>query len=65
MNRFTTDLVQALVQKEAVTEIFRSHLETAVKTLLSVVKIFLLTKNPSLLSQDMDFFIYIYFVLPI
>ncbi|NGY75908.1 IS256 family transposase [Bacillus megaterium] len=35
MNQFTTDLVQALVQKEDVTEIFRSHLENAVNTLLT------------------------------
>ena len=35
MNQFTTDLVQALVQKEDVTEIFRSHLETTVNTLLA------------------------------
>ncbi|MGE1198384.1 IS256-like element ISBame1 family transposase [Priestia megaterium] len=35
MNQFTTDLVQALVQKEDVTEIFRSHLENAVNTLLA------------------------------
>jgi len=34
MNQFTTDLVQALVQKEDVTEIFRSHLGRAVNTLL-------------------------------
>jgi len=27
MNQFTTDFVQALVQKEDVTKIFRSHLE--------------------------------------
>lgn len=35
MNQFTTDLVQALVQKEDVMEIFRSHLENAVNTLLA------------------------------
>ncbi|WP_432694422.1 hypothetical protein ACRBU7_27340 (plasmid) [Priestia aryabhattai] len=35
MNQFTTNLVQALVQKEDVTEIFRSHLENAVNTLLA------------------------------
>ncbi|MED4030385.1 IS256-like element ISBame1 family transposase, partial [Priestia megaterium] len=35
MNQFTTDLVQALVQKEDVTKIFRSHLENAVNTLLA------------------------------
>ncbi|WP_412973516.1 hypothetical protein [Priestia megaterium] len=29
MNQLTTDLVQALVQKEDVTKIFRSHLECA------------------------------------
>ena len=35
MNQFTTDIVQALVQKQDITEIFRSHLENAVNTLLS------------------------------
>ncbi|MGG4263807.1 IS256 family transposase, partial [Peribacillus simplex] len=35
MNQFTTDIVQALVKKEDITEIFRSHLELAVNTLLS------------------------------
>ncbi|MDR7245928.1 hypothetical protein [Priestia megaterium] len=35
MIQFTTDLVQALVQKEDVTEFFRSHLENAVNTLLA------------------------------
>jgi len=35
MNHFTIDLVQALVQKEDVTEFFRSHLEHAVDTFLT------------------------------
>jgi transposase-like protein len=35
MNQFTTDFAQALVQKEDVTKIFRSHLENAVNTLLA------------------------------
>lgn len=35
MNQFTANLVQALVQKEDVTNIFRSHLENAVNTLLT------------------------------
>lgn len=34
MDHFTSDIIQALVKKEDVTEIFRSHLETAVNTLL-------------------------------
>jgi len=35
MTQFTTDIVQALVQKQDITEVFRSHLETAVNTLLT------------------------------
>lgn len=35
MNQFTTDIVQALVKKEDITQVFRSHLETAVNTLLA------------------------------
>ncbi|SFH52787.1 Transposase, Mutator family [Priestia megaterium] len=35
MNQFIRDLVQALVQKEDVTEIFRSHLDRVVNTLLT------------------------------
>ena len=35
MNHFTSDIVQALVQKQDITEVFRSHLETAVNTLLA------------------------------
>ncbi len=35
MDQFTTDFVQALLQKEDVTNIFRSHLENAVNTLLT------------------------------
>lgn len=35
MNQFTTDLVQALVKKEDITEVFRAHLEMAVNTLLA------------------------------
>ncbi|CAM3134218.1 transposase [Paenibacillus sediminis] len=34
MNHFTTDLVQALVTKQDVTEVFRKHLETAMNHLL-------------------------------
>ncbi|WP_234535768.1 transposase, partial [Paenibacillus pseudetheri] len=34
MNHFTTDLVQALVTKQDVTEVFRSHLESAMNHLL-------------------------------
>ena len=34
MNQFTTDIMQALVKKEDITEVFRLHLETAVNTLL-------------------------------
>lgn len=34
MNQFTTDIVQALVQKQDITEVFRLHLEKAVNTLL-------------------------------
>ncbi len=34
MNQFTTDIMQALVKKEDITEVFRQHLETAVNTLL-------------------------------
>ncbi|MEK5067585.1 IS256 family transposase [Sporosarcina sp. FSL K6-1508] len=35
MTQFTTDIVQALVQKQDITEVFRSHLETAVNSLLT------------------------------
>ncbi len=34
MNHFTSDIVQALVKKQDITEVFRTHLETAVNTLL-------------------------------
>ena len=34
MNQFTTDIMQALVKKQDITEVFRLHLETAVNTLL-------------------------------
>lgn len=34
MNHITTDLVQALVSKQDVTEVFRSHLELAMNQLL-------------------------------
>ncbi|AUD13479.1 MULTISPECIES: IS256 family transposase [unclassified Planococcus (in: firmicutes)] len=34
MTQFTTDLMQALVKKEDIPEVFRKHLETAVNTLL-------------------------------
>ncbi len=35
MNQFTTDIVEALVKKQDITEVFRTHLETAVNTLLA------------------------------
>lgn len=35
MNPFTTDLFQALVIKQDVTEVFRSHLEKAMSQLVS------------------------------
>ena len=35
MNQFTTEIVEALVKKQDITEVFRSHLETAVNTLLA------------------------------
>lgn len=35
MNHFTTDIIQALVKKEDIKEVFRAHLETAVNTLLA------------------------------
>jgi len=35
MTQFTTDIVQALVQKQDITDVFRFHLETAVNTLLT------------------------------
>lgn len=35
MNQFTTDIVEALVKKQDLNEVFRSHLETAVNTLLA------------------------------
>lgn len=35
MNQFTSDIVQALVKKQDITEVFRSHLENAVNTLLT------------------------------
>lgn len=34
MTQFTTDIMQALVKKEDISEVFRKHLETAVNTLL-------------------------------
>lgn len=34
MNHFTTDLVQALVAKQDITEVFRTHLESAMNHLL-------------------------------
>lgn len=34
MNHFTTDLVQALVNKQDITEVFRTHLESAMNHLL-------------------------------
>ena len=35
MNQFTTEIIEALVKKQDITEVFRSHLETAVNTLLA------------------------------
>lgn len=34
MNHLTTDLIQALVTKQDITEVFRSHLESAMNQLL-------------------------------
>lgn len=34
MNQFTTDIMQALVKKDDITEVFRLHLESAINTLL-------------------------------
>ncbi len=34
MTQFTTDIMQALVKKEDISEVFRMHLETTVNTLL-------------------------------
>ena len=34
MNQFTTDIMQALVKKDDITEVFRLHLEAAINTLL-------------------------------
>lgn len=35
MNQFTQDIVRALTKKEEITKVFRSHLESAVNTLLA------------------------------
>jgi putative transposase len=35
MNQFTTDIVDALVTKQDITEVFRAHLETAINTLFA------------------------------
>ncbi|GEM_PF-846761 len=35
MNQFTTEIVKALVKKQDITEVFRTHLETAGNTLLT------------------------------
>ncbi|WP_277680298.1 IS256 family transposase [Gracilibacillus dipsosauri] len=35
MNQFTTEIVDALVKKQDITEVFRSHLEMAINTLLA------------------------------
>lgn len=35
MNQFTTEIIEALVKKQDITEVFRSHLETDVNTLLA------------------------------
>lgn len=35
MNQFTTEIVEALVKKQDITEVFRAHLEVAVNTLLA------------------------------
>lgn len=34
MNQFTTEIIEALVKKQDITEVFRAHLEVAVNTLL-------------------------------
>ena len=35
MNQFTTEIIDALVKKQDITEVFRSHLETAINSLLA------------------------------
>jgi len=46
MNQFTTEIVEALVKNQDITEVFRTHLETAVNTLLATeLTAFLITKN--------------------
>ena len=35
MHQFTTEIVDALLKKQDITEVFRTHLETAVNTLLA------------------------------
>lgn len=35
MNQFATDIINALVKKQDITEVFRLHLEQAVNTLLA------------------------------
>ena len=35
MNQFTTEIVDALVKKQDITEVFRSHLEMAINSLLA------------------------------
>ena len=51
MNHFTTDIVQALVTKQDITEIFRFHLEMAMNRLLTTeLTDFLVTKNMIVLA---------------
>ena len=35
MNQFTAEVVDALVKKQDITEVFRSHLEMAINSLLA------------------------------
>ena len=35
MNQFTTEIIDALVKKQDITEVFRSHLEMAINSLLA------------------------------
>ena len=35
MNQFTTEIINALVKKQDITEVFRAHMEMAINTLLA------------------------------
>ena len=47
MNQFTTEIVEALVKKQDITEVFRSHLEMAINSLLAteLTEFLAITKN--------------------